>query len=50
MGYIDAFDVLAAVGALELTLLEMGHALEPGAGVAAVQRTLAEAVAVPQPA
>jgi serine---pyruvate transaminase len=50
MGYIDAFDVLAALSALELTLLEMGHGLEPGAGVAAAQRVLAEAIAVPQPA
>lgn len=50
MGYIDAFDVLAAISALELTLLEMGHGLEPGAGVAAAQRVLAEAIAVPQPA
>lgn len=50
MGHIDAFDVLAALSALELTLLSMGHALEPGAGVAAAQRVLAEAVAVPQTA
>src|SRR5262249_10351348 len=50
MGHIDAFDVLAALSALELTLLEMGHGLEPGAGVAAAQRVLAEAVRVPQPA
>jgi aspartate aminotransferase-like enzyme len=50
MGHIDAFDVLAALSALELTLLAMGHGLEPGAGVAAAQRVLAEAVAVPQPA
>jgi aspartate aminotransferase-like enzyme len=49
MGYIDAFDVLAALSGLELVLLEMGHALEPGAGVAAAQRVLAEAVAAPQP-
>src|SRR3954453_22492564 len=50
MGYVDAFDVLAALSALELTLLAMGHGLEPGAGVAAAQRVLAEAVAAPQPA
>ncbi len=48
MGYIDAFDVLAALSALELVLLEMGHAVEPGAGVAAAQRVFAEAVKVPQ--
>ncbi len=42
MGHIDAFDVLAALSGLELVLLEMGHALEPGAGVAAAQRVLAQ--------
>ncbi len=41
MGDIDAFDVLAALSALELTLAAMGHALTPGAGVAAAQRSLA---------
>lgn len=45
MGYIDSFDVLAALSALELVLLEMGHPLEPGAGVAAAQRVLAQSVA-----
>ena len=49
MGHIDAFDVLAALSALELVLLEMGHGLEPGAGVAAAQRVLAESVAMPLP-
>jgi serine---pyruvate transaminase len=48
MGYIDQFDVVAALAGLELVLLEMGHGCEPGAGVAAAQRVLAEAVAVPQ--
>jgi aspartate aminotransferase-like enzyme len=47
MGYIDQFDVLAAIAGLELVLLEMGFGLEPGAGVAAFQRSLAESVAVP---
>jgi aspartate aminotransferase-like enzyme len=45
MGYIDQFDVLAALSGLELVLLEAGHAVEPGAGVAAAQRVLAEQVA-----
>jgi aspartate aminotransferase-like enzyme len=45
MGYTDAFDVLAALSGLELVLLEMGHSLEPGSGVAAAQRSLAKAVA-----
>ncbi|HEV3143933.1 MAG TPA: alanine--glyoxylate aminotransferase family protein [Gemmataceae bacterium] len=40
MGYIDQFDVLAALSALELVLLETGFRLTPGAGVAAAQREL----------
>jgi aspartate aminotransferase-like enzyme len=48
MGYVDCFDVLAALSGLELVLLEMGHPVEPGAGVAAAQRVLAQSV--PQPA
>jgi aspartate aminotransferase-like enzyme len=48
MGYHDPFDVLAGLSALELVLLEQGYSLEPGAGVAAAQRVLAEAVRVPQ--
>lgn len=47
MGYIDQWDVLAALGAIELVLLEMGHSLEPGAGVAAFQQALAQHVAQP---
>jgi aspartate aminotransferase-like enzyme len=41
MGYTDAFEVLGAVAALELVLLEGGFKLEPGAGVAAFQRSYA---------
>jgi aspartate aminotransferase-like enzyme len=41
MGYIDQFDILAAVSGIELVLAEMGHAVEPGRGVAAAQRVLA---------
>jgi aspartate aminotransferase-like enzyme len=41
MGYTDAFEVLGAVSALELVLLEGGFKLEPGAGVAAFQRAYA---------
>ena len=47
MGYIDQFDVLAALSGLELVLLEMGHPLEPGSGVAAAQQALALAVRQP---
>lgn len=45
MGHIDEFDVLAALSALELTLLELGHPLTPGAAVAAAQRIYAQSVA-----
>lgn len=41
MGYTDAFEVLGALSALELVLLESGFKLEPGAGVAAFQRSYA---------
>jgi aspartate aminotransferase-like enzyme len=41
MGYCDPFDVIGAVSALELALLDAGFKLEPGAGVAAAQRALA---------
>ena len=41
MGYIDQFDILAAIAGIELVLLEMGHAIEPGVGVAAAQRVFA---------
>src|SRR5260370_35173367 len=50
MGYIDQFDVLAAISGLELVLLEMGYSVEPGAGVAAAQQVLAQSVAAPQAA
>jgi serine---pyruvate transaminase len=41
MGYCDAFDIIGALSALELALLDAGFKLEPGAGVAAAQRALA---------
>jgi aspartate aminotransferase-like enzyme len=42
MGYIDQFDVLAAISGVELVLQEMGYPLEPGKGVAAAQKVLAQ--------
>ena len=48
MGYIDQFDVLAALSALEMVLLEMGYSLEPGSSVAAAQQVLAQQVRTPQ--
>jgi aspartate aminotransferase-like enzyme len=46
MGYIDQFDVLAALAGVELVLKEIGYPVEPGKGVAAAQRVLADAVVV----
>jgi aspartate aminotransferase-like enzyme len=40
MGYTDAFDVLGAIAALELILLEVGYAITPGVGVAAFQKSM----------
>jgi aspartate aminotransferase-like enzyme len=42
MGYLDQFDVLAGLAGVELALLEMGFRLEPGCGLAAAQRVLAQ--------
>lgn len=42
MGYCDAFDVLGAIAALELILLESGYDLDPGAGVKAYVKSLAK--------
>jgi aspartate aminotransferase-like enzyme len=47
MGYIDQFDVLAGLAGVELVLLEMGYAVEPGVGLTAAQQVYAEAVRVP---
>jgi aspartate aminotransferase-like enzyme len=50
-GYFGAFDILVTVAGLELTLGELGHELELGAGVAAAQRVFVEAgVTVSSPA
>jgi aspartate aminotransferase-like enzyme len=43
MGYIDQFDILAALAGMELMLLEMGYPVEPGRGVTAAQQVLARA-------
>jgi aspartate aminotransferase-like enzyme len=40
MGYLSPFDMLIAVGALEMALKHLGHHFEPGAGVAAVARRI----------
>ena len=41
MGYTDAWDILAAVGALEMSLAKVGHKVDFGKGVAAAQKVLA---------
>ena len=41
LGYIDQFDILAAISGLEIVLRDQGQALEIGAGVAAAQRVFA---------
>ncbi len=42
MGYVDAFDTLGAISALELALTEQGFDLTVGAGLGAAQRVFAE--------
>ncbi|HEU0025172.1 MAG TPA: alanine--glyoxylate aminotransferase family protein [Thermoleophilaceae bacterium] len=42
-GYFGAFDILLTVSAFEMTLSELGHDVELGAGVAAAQRVFLEA-------
>jgi aspartate aminotransferase-like enzyme len=42
-GYFGVFDVLIAVAGLEMTLSELGHDLELGAGVAAAERVFTDA-------
>jgi len=42
MGYVDAFDTLSVIGALELLLNELGHKVELGSGLRAAQKVFAE--------
>jgi aspartate aminotransferase-like enzyme len=42
-GYFGAFDIIVTISALEMTLRELGHEAEPGAGVVAAQRVFADA-------
>jgi aspartate aminotransferase-like enzyme len=50
-GYFGAFDIVVTIAALEMTLLELGHELDLGAGVAAAQRVFLDAgVPVSSPA
>lgn len=49
-GYFGPFDIVVTVAALEMSLRELGHELELGAGVAAVQRVLEAGVPAGSPA
>jgi aspartate aminotransferase-like enzyme len=42
MGYAAEFDVLAALGALEQVLAELGEPVDLGAGLRAAQKVFAE--------
>ncbi len=41
MGYMDRFDVIIALSALEMTLSDLGHPVELGRGVGAAEKILA---------
>ena len=49
VGYFGGFDIVVALTALEMTLRDLGHEAESGAGAAAAQRVFAEAGGVPTP-
>ena len=40
LGYMDVFDILNAISAMEMVLVEMGYKLELGKGVGAAQKVL----------
>jgi aspartate aminotransferase-like enzyme len=42
LGYYDYLDTIAAIGALEQVLVEMGRAVDLGAGLRAAQQVYAE--------
>ncbi|MEI7766663.1 MAG: alanine--glyoxylate aminotransferase family protein [Phycisphaerae bacterium] len=42
MGYVDQFDTLGVISALEIVLKQQGHTFEFGAGVAAAHKVLAK--------
>lgn len=43
LGYVDTFDIIIGIAALEMVLKQMGHPVKLGAGVAAAQEILMEA-------
>jgi serine---pyruvate transaminase len=48
-GYYGAFDIVAALTALEMSLRDLGVEVEPGAGAGGAQRVFAEAGIAPEP-
>jgi aspartate aminotransferase-like enzyme len=49
-GYFGAFDIIVSLAGLEMTLAQLGHQVELGAGVAAAQQVFLEAGVAPAPA
>jgi aspartate aminotransferase-like enzyme len=45
MGYVDTYDIITAIAALEITLSGLGYRMELGAGVKAAEAVLMEAKA-----
>ena len=43
LGYVDTFDTIVAIAAIEMALKKFGHAVQMGKGVAAAQEILLEA-------
>jgi aspartate aminotransferase-like enzyme len=43
LGYVDTFDTIVAISAIEMALKKFGHAVQMGKGVAAAQEILLEA-------
>nr|NIP99342.1 alanine--glyoxylate aminotransferase family protein [Nitrospinaceae bacterium]NIR53509.1 alanine--glyoxylate aminotransferase family protein [Nitrospinaceae bacterium]NIS83908.1 alanine--glyoxylate aminotransferase family protein [Nitrospinaceae bacterium]NIT80716.1 alanine--glyoxylate aminotransferase family protein [Nitrospinaceae bacterium]NIU43025.1 alanine--glyoxylate aminotransferase family protein [Nitrospinaceae bacterium] len=43
LGYVDTFDTVIAIAAVEMALKKFGHNVELGKGVAAAQEILLEA-------
>ena len=42
LGYMGGFDIITALSALEMTLMDLGYEFEAGAGVRAAQGVLKE--------
>ena len=42
MGYVDAFDTIGAIAALEMALTQQGYGMKIGAGVSAATAVFAD--------